>query len=74
MIRDYQTMKKIGYNTVAVRIFSLSYQIGNADPYRQVELWDEMNDHLEACGWSDDEFWEEVSKRIDQNWEDDKWD
>lgn len=66
-------MKKLPYEMVEVKVWELTHKIGTATTLdEQLILLEEIDDYIELCGWSLDDFKEETLNRVDNNWEEDK--
>lgn len=64
---------RLPYETVESRVLELTIKIGAAASLdEQLSLLEEIDEYIELCGWTLDEWREESLRRIDNNWDEDK--
>ena len=64
---------KLPYEVVEIKVWDLTTQIGTvATLDEQLILLDEIDEYIELCGWTIDEWREETLRRVDNNWDEEE--
>jgi hypothetical protein len=64
---------KVPFELVEPRVIELTTKIGSVQTLdEQLILLEEIDEYIDLCGWTLDEWQEESLRRIDNNWEEDK--
>lgn len=73
MTSSKATKIKLSYEVVETKVWELTTQIGTvATLDEQLILLDEIDEYIELCGWTVDEWREETLRRVDDNWDEEE--
>jgi hypothetical protein len=60
---------KLPYEVVETKVWELTCQVGTvATLDEQLILLDEIDEYIQLCGWTIDDWREETLRRVDNNW------